>query len=169
MPTGINIVTADPPASSHGPVTFTKTGNVDLIFTSQPSWPRGDVLVGNIARLRTPGDVTGPSGVSYGYDYGIKSRDIVLQWGQMADGLLLGGMRKKDFDLNFNESTLAQTAATQSLKNWFYNVTNCGQNSFTYIDPNVISHTVQIMDSALEFYLADTGFYIGTLHLRVEL
>jgi len=76
------------------------------------------------------------------------------------------GLPSSDYDGGYDYVTGLQGAGTQSLVNWFVNVSQAGSGTFTYTDPFGKARTVSLADDKLEFSLTDKGSYDGAITLK---
>lgn len=129
---------------------FNTDGHPPLLFSVNPVYPGRLELQSGVVAGRTEG------GRTYSYRKGPSA---------VAHTLRFEDMPGRDYDGGFDYATGEQAEGTQSLVNWFFNVAPPG-TPFVYTDPFGASHTVEVVDSTVEFSLTGNGLYSGTLRLK---
>ncbi|MGA2193084.1 MAG: hypothetical protein ABSG42_06885 [Nitrospirota bacterium] len=125
-------------------------GVTPLVFSVNPRYPGKVTIMSGNARVETEG------GEEYIYKKGPGS--VVLE-------LKFENMPSADFDGGFDYTTGSQASGTQSLVNWFINLSNA---PFSYNDPFGNGYTVTFAVDKIEFQLTDKGLYEGVIALREE-
>lgn len=137
-------------------VTFSKATFTTLTLQMPPMYPVAVAEGESDVEARSAGNQT------YVYDQGLDETVIVLEWTDKNP------LKAKVYDGNFNHSTRAQTAATQSLVNWFDVVADGQENTFTFTDYRGLARTVRFVDKSLQFVQGEDLHYRGRVILRVE-
>ena len=138
-------------------IKFSKATYPDLIFNSLPAAIRGFDPSVNVAMALTEG------GELYTRQIGTQTALISIVFDKEHP------LRFTDYDGNFNWVTWAQTASTQSLANWFLNVSVGALNSFTLTRGDDTA-TVNLMNNPLGFrpVLGKDDQYVGEMILRIQ-
>ena len=130
---------------------FTKDGMAPLEFSVNPHYPGRVTVAGGTVRGNAE------SGEGYAYEKGAPYSLTELRFEDMPEA---------DYDGGFDYSAKTQGAGTQSLINWFLELSG---GEFTYNDPFGRAHAVTFADEKLRFAMTDKGFYEGSVTLREDL
>lgn len=150
------IVLAVSGVSYAGAIKFSGLANYSsLTFTTYPTYPKAPTPQGNVSEVRTAGNQ------SYRYYTGLESTEWTLTWGNA------NCLTADEYSKGWSWSTRTQDRG-QSLVGWVIKAAQYGKNTFTFTDEQGNTHTVYILDDALNFKQQSTKYYTGSITLREE-